>query len=112
MTLQAIFIHNLKYFRKKSGMTQNELTLALNKGYNYINGIEQGRSFPSPDVIEQIAKELDIRAVQLFDENAVPQTAILADRDSFIEALADKVYARAKADLRENLSETLAELLH
>ena len=37
---------------------------------------------------------------------------MLADRDSFIEALADKVYARAKADLRENLSETLAELLH
>ena len=111
MTLQEIFIHNLRYFRKQNGMTQNDLTLALNKGYNYINGIEQGRSFPAPNVIEEIAKILKIRAVQLFDENATPQTTILSDRTKFISDLADKVYERMKSDMRENLSDTLSELI-
>lgn len=92
-------------------MTQNDLTLALNKGYNYINGIEQGRSFPAPSVIEEIAKILQIRPMQLFDENATPETTILSDRSKFISDLADKVYERIKNDMRENLTDTLRELL-
>lgn len=112
MTLQEIFISNLKYFRKKNGMTQNELTLALNKGYNYINSIEQGRSFPAPIVIEQIAQVLHIRPVQLFDENATAQSAIYADRKQFIADVSDRVYEKLKSDMRASLSATLDELLH
>ena len=111
MKLQEIFIQNLKYYRKQNGMTQNDLTIALNKGYNYINGIEQGRSFPMPDTIEEIAKVLRIRAVQLFDENSSPSTAILSDRSIFINELADKIYERMQSDMKKNLKTVIDDLL-
>ena len=111
MTLQEIFIQNLKYYRKQNGMTQNDLTIALNKGYNYINGIEQGRSFPAPDTIEEIAKILHIRAVQLFDENSSLNTAISANRSTFINELADKIYERMQFDMKKSLKTVINDLL-
>ena len=92
-------------------MTQNDLTIALNKGYNYINGIEQGRSFPAPDTIEEIAKILNIRAVQLFDENSSPNTAIFADRSIFVDELADKIFERLQSDMKNTLKTIINDLL-
>ena len=82
MTLQEIFINNLRYFRKQKKMTQNDLTLALDKGYNYINGIEQGKSFPQIEVIEQIAKILEIKPAALFDENSCSINVIKSDKSN------------------------------
>lgn len=55
MALQETFINNLKFYRKKAGLTQAQLALLIDKSFNYINGIECGVSFPPPDVIEKIA---------------------------------------------------------
>ena len=65
MSLQQTFIANLRYFRKKKGLTQKDLSIYLNKGYNYINCIEGGNSFPPPAVIDQIAQVLGIDPGQL-----------------------------------------------
>ena len=46
MSLQETFIRNLKYYRKKKGLTQTELTVEIDMGLNYINGVEQGGVFP------------------------------------------------------------------
>ena len=71
-------------------MTQNELTLALDKGYNYINGIEQGKSFPQIDVIEQIAKILEIKPAALFDENSCNINVIKTDKSKVAEEITEK----------------------
>ena len=54
MSVQETFIRNLKQYRKKKGLTQTELTVEINMGLNYINGVEQGAFFPKPDVIDRL----------------------------------------------------------
>ncbi len=65
--LRKIFIRNLKYYRKQKGFRQIDLALEINKGYNYINSIENEKYFPSPETIEQIASVLEIEPMQLFN---------------------------------------------
>ena len=69
MKLRQIFIQNLKYYRKKLGVRQLDLALEIGKSSNYINSIENGKYFPSPETIEQISQVLKIDPMQLFDKN-------------------------------------------
>ena len=65
-TLRQQFIQNLKFFRKQKGMRQLDLALEIGKSSNYINSIENGKYFPSPETIENIALSLGIEPVSLF----------------------------------------------
>ena len=64
--LREIFIQNLKYYRKQKNMRQLDLALELGKNPNYINAIENGKYFPSPETIEEIAEFLEIEPISLF----------------------------------------------
>lgn len=110
MKLQEIFIANLKYLRKKKGLTQNDLTLAIDKGYNYINGIEQGKSFPQLDVIEKIAEVLEIPPSKLFDENTCTETLIQVNREKIISEITRNLYEKLKKDIRKEVEKVISEL--
>lgn len=110
MTLQEVFINNLKYFRKQKKMTQNDLTLALDKGYNYINGIEQGKSFPQIDVIEQIAEILEISPAALFDENSCTTNVIKSDQTKVVEEIVEKLHKLLKEDIKREIEVTIKNL--
>ncbi len=73
MSIQKIFIENLKFFRKQKRLSQKDLSIILDKGFNYINSIEGGNSFPPPSVIDQIAEILEIKPSYLFSENLCPE---------------------------------------
>lgn len=107
MDLQDIFINNLKYFRKKKNLTQNELTLAIDKSYNYINGIEQKKYFPQPDVIEKIAKILEIKPMQLFDENGCLENALKNDKENFKREIIEKLSVLLKEDIKKEIDRVL-----
>jgi len=66
MTLQQIFIANLKKFRKIRGISQMTLAELCGMGGNYIGQIEMGRRIPSFEKIEKIAVALEIPAHELF----------------------------------------------
>ena len=68
INLRSVFIRNLKFYRKNKGMRQLALALAIGKSSNYINSIENGKYFPSPETIEEISKVLGIDPVRLFDK--------------------------------------------
>lgn len=109
MTLQEIFTANLKYFRKKKKMTQNELTLALNKGYNYINGIEQGKSFPQLEVIEQICEILEIKPADLFDENSCKKNIIKSNKEEIVQEVVERLHNLLKEDIRIELMKIMKD---
>ncbi len=110
MTLQELFVKNLKYYRKQKKLTQNELTLAIDMGYNYINGVEQQKYFPQPDVIEKIAQVLEIKPALLFSENPIEQK--LYDIDGqFSDELAEKLYAKIKTNIRREIKEEIEQCL-
>ncbi len=73
MALQDVFIKNLKFYRKEKSVSQKDLSIALNKGFNYINSIECGASFPPPHVIDEIARLLKIEPEILFSKSACPE---------------------------------------
>lgn len=64
--LRQTFIHNLKHYRKLKGISQLDLALEIGKSSNYINAIENGKYFPSPETIEEIAEFLEIEPISLF----------------------------------------------
>jgi len=65
---QEIFIKNLRFFRKKRGISQLKLSEMINISPNYLNAIENGKNFPSPEVIQHILDTFDIMPYQLFLE--------------------------------------------
>ena len=107
MRLKEVFINNLKYYRKQKGLTQNELTLAIDKSYNYINSVEQGKMMPSFDVIEEICKSLQIKPVQLFDENASPENIKIFSKEDYINGISDNLFERLKDVISEEIKNSL-----
>ena len=71
MTLQEIFIANLKRIRKEHGLSQMTLSEKCDTSSNYIGQIEMGRRIPSFEKIEKIAAALEIPSHKLFACEAV-----------------------------------------
>ena len=107
MNLKEVFINNLKFYRKQKGLTQNELTLALDKSYNYINSIEQGKMMPSFEAIEKICEILEIKPSLLFDENASPENIKTFSKEEYIRSLSDKLFDRLKNAISTEIQNTL-----
>lgn len=111
MNTQEIFINNLKFYRKKSGYTQAQLAVLIDKSFNYINGIECGASFPPPDVIDKIAETLKIKPAQLFDENGCKENIIKTDKEDFIKSLSEKIFCRLEPAIKKDIVEGISEEL-
>ena len=107
MKLKDVFINNLKFYRKQKGLTQNELTSAIDKSYNYINSIEQGKMLPSFDVIEQICDVLEIKPVYLFDEKASPENIKTFDKEEYINSISEKLFTKLKPVISYEIRNTL-----
>jgi len=66
MTIQQVFIANLKKYRKIKGFSQMTLAGLCDMNGNYIGQIEMGRRIPSFEKIEKIAAALEIPYHELF----------------------------------------------
>lgn len=103
--LRQTFIRNLKYYRKLRGKRQLDLAMDLSKNPNYINSIENGKYFPSPETIEQIAFSLGIEPVQLF-EKELPESAAINNHEINLKDMEMKL----KEDVSKNISAVFAQL--
>jgi len=68
MSLQQVFMANMKKCRKEAGLTQEKLAELCDTDPCYIRQIESGRRFPSLAYIERIAVALKIAPYCLFYE--------------------------------------------
>jgi len=66
--VQEVFIQNLRILRNKAGFTQLEFSEKIGLSPNYLNAVENGKNFPSVDVIQRIIDVLEIMPYQLFLE--------------------------------------------
>lgn len=64
--IKAIFAANLRENRKEKGLTQEKLAEIADISLRYIAMLELGNSFPSGEMVEKLAKALNIQAFQLF----------------------------------------------
>ena len=73
MTIQELFIANLKAYRKLHKISQTKLADLCDSSTGYIGEIESGKRFPSVSMIERIAGALGIKSWHLFkDEPIMP----------------------------------------
>ena len=107
--LRDIFIRNLKFYRKKSGLSQEKLSYAINMSMNYINQLENKNSFPPPEIIDKISEVLKIQSAKLFDETQSPSNIIANDRTAFANELAANIQERLKSDILKAVSMAIAE---
>ncbi len=71
---QEIFIKNLRFFRNKLGFSQLEFSEKIGLSPNYLNAVENGKNFPSVEVIQKIIDVLGIMPYQLFLEQPSEET--------------------------------------
>lgn len=91
--LRQTFIQNLKHYRKLKGIRQLDLALEIGKSSNYINSIENGKYFPSPETIEEIAAFLEIEPIRLFDRETSQSNEKMPDLKT-IETQLQEIIAR------------------
>lgn len=82
MRIQKILADNLRSYRKRAGLTQEQLAEKSGLHRTYIGGIEQQRINVSLKNIERIATALDIDPVLLMiqaeqDESGIPRQVVL-----------------------------------
>jgi len=66
---QSIFIRNLRFLRNQKDLSQIKLSELVNISPNYLNAVENGKNFPSPEVLQRIIDVLEILPYQLFLEH-------------------------------------------
>ena len=104
MTLQKIFIANLKKSRKARGISQMALSRMCDTTSNYIGQIEMGRRIPSFEKIEEIAAALEIPSYQLFAHNLEESKE---DIKPSTKDYLRKMPARVKSEIISNLSDAI-----
>lgn len=64
--IREVLAGNLKEYRRKLGLTQEKLAEMANVSLHYISMIETCKKYPKPEMVEQLAKILDIESYKLF----------------------------------------------
>jgi len=71
LTIQELFIANLKAYRKLRKISQMQLADLCDSSTGYIGEIETGKRFPSVSMIERIAAALGIESWHLFKNEPI-----------------------------------------
>jgi transcriptional regulator with XRE-family HTH domain len=64
--IQEIFAHNLKEKRRNCGFSQAKLAEMVNVSTHHIAMMEIARNYPTLDLVERLAKALNIEIYELF----------------------------------------------
>lgn len=73
MNLKEIVGINLKYYRYKTGLSQEKFYTKLGLNYKYLSNVEQGKENISFDYLEILANKLnvDINDLIMFNESHI-----------------------------------------
>ena len=96
--LRRNLIHNMKRRRALLAISQMELADRADISAGYVGEVEMGRKFPSPEILERIAKALGVRPYRLL--MGAEDVADAAGADAVYDA-ADKIKERIDRDLEE-----------
>ncbi|GBU29326.1 hypothetical protein R84B8_02890 [Treponema sp. R8-4-B8] len=82
--IRNILAINLKNNRKKCGLTQEKLAEKAGISAHYLAMVEVSKKFPTPEMLDRLAKALEIETFQLFDATATPEGALLHLEQSIV----------------------------
>jgi transcriptional regulator with XRE-family HTH domain len=91
---------NIKEYRRKKGLTQEKLAEKANMSLHYLAIIELSRKFPSGDMLERLAKALEIEPHELFTVTPTPQNEL------------EKLRQEIKNDIKNAFGERLEQAIY
>ena len=99
MDLRAVFINNLKRYRKENKLSQMALAEKCGTSASYIGEIEIGKKFPSVEMVQKFAEALDIKPYKLFME----------ENDIYVANLSPQKRQRLVEKLQESVEEIISD---
>jgi transcriptional regulator with XRE-family HTH domain len=66
MKLRRVVARNLRRLRRERGLSQEELAARAGLNRNYVGMVEREENAATVDVLEQLARALNIDAIELF----------------------------------------------
>ncbi len=81
--IMTIFSENVRIYREKLGLTQEELAEKINVSKNTIQNFERQLQFPTLETLEKLVKGLSVDAYMLF----LPHDEVIFTGKQFQEAL-------------------------
>ena len=104
-SLRAILSHNMKEQRQRLGISQAKLAERVNTSNHYICMVENGKKFPTPEMLERIAGALEFDAPDLFSTKTYPlktNGTMLKFLEQVINDMSQVLYGRTR-ELEEKL---------
>ena len=101
-SIKAIFGANVKYYRKKMRLSQEQLAEKLDITAKHLSTIETGATFVSADLLEKITRQLLVSASSLFYsvDNMFVDDGTLTKMDLIIDNECSKMTNAIKIQMR------------
>jgi transcriptional regulator with XRE-family HTH domain len=99
--IREILARNFKVNRQKLGLTQEQLAEKADVSTHYIAMIETCNKYPKPEMLERLAKALEVEPHQLF--------SVSPPLDESLERLRQAIVTDMKQVVREAIKETLSD---
>ena len=111
MGIKSVFGTNLKYYRKKRNLSQDELSEQVGITPKHLSTIETGATFVSADLLERLSKRLEVSASALFytvkekssDDSMFTAVDQIVDREFLKTAEAIKLQMRLECQSKPQL---------
>jgi transcriptional regulator with XRE-family HTH domain len=100
--IRDILARNIKENRRKNGLSQEGLAEKAGISTPFIGMIEVSRKFPTPDVLDRIARALNIKTWQLFAVQPTPEDAMQKLHASIVKDIEQVVAGAVKKAIEEN----------
>jgi len=82
--IREVLANNIKEYRRKNGFSQDKLAETAGISSQYLATVETCRKFPTPEVLEHLAKALGIETHELFTFASTPQNELEKLRQDII----------------------------
>jgi transcriptional regulator with XRE-family HTH domain len=98
--IRELFSRNLKLLRRHSNLSQLALSVKAGLAHNFVNDIENGKKWVSPNTIAKLAEILNVEPGIFFQSNPLdpPETRKIR---GYLDEL-NKRFAAAVAEIKEN----------
>ena len=102
VSIKTIFGANVKYYRKKQRLTQEQLAEKLNITPKHLSTIETGANFVSAELLEKLARQFLISASALFYSTGEVSSddSIFNQIDQVIDNECSKLSGAIKSQIR------------
>jgi transcriptional regulator with XRE-family HTH domain len=107
MGMKQTFVQNLKKFRKLERISQMKLAEQCATDVSYIGQIEMGIRFPSMELIEKIAKALEVEPYRFFMDDPGEKYGDLDGVTTFLNRMPHQI----RLDLIDRLSTAIKDCM-